>query len=102
MNQTDYMTVGTVRNGGSIKGNGKGVYSLIIRQDGSIQETGLLEADSISFICHGKGNVMYGVSEIKDFSGLNGSGGGVIAFIRNSDGTLSLLDRSISYGSSLI
>ena len=47
MNQTDYMTVGTVRNGGSIKGNGKGVYSLIIRQDGSIQETGLLEADSI-------------------------------------------------------
>lgn len=99
MNQTDYMTVGTVRNGGSIKGNGKGVYSLVIRQDGSIQETGLLEADSISFICHGNGNVMYGVSETKDFSGLNGSGGGVIAFIRNSDGTLSLLDRSISYGS---
>ena len=98
MSQNEYVYIGTVRNGGSIKGNGQGVYCLQELQDRSVVEKDLMKADSISFICKGNHNVLYGVSETKDFTGLNGSGGGVVCVRCNEDGSLSLLNSSISYG----
>ena len=98
MNSGKYMYVGTLFGKGSLSGKGQGVYCLDIT-DGTIQEKGFVKGNSLSYVCKGRNGVLYGVSEVKDFTGLNGSGGGVVALKTNPDGSLTMLNSSISYGS---
>ena len=99
MHQDKYMYVGTVRNGGSIKGNGEGIFCVFQSKDGTMEVKGLLKGNSLSCLCKGKGNMIYAVSETKDFNGLNGSGGGVVACSIQEDGSLKQISSSVSYGS---
>ncbi|MGM9941608.1 MAG: lactonase family protein [Bulleidia sp.] len=94
------MHVGSVgkKNRGSISGEGEGVSTIVI-EDGVIR-TSCIPANQVTMLGknHEKG-VLYGVSESRDFTGLNGSGGGVLAYRIREDGSLDLLNESISYGS---
>lgn len=97
------MYVGSVgnsgkKNKGSISGEGEGVSAVVI-EDGRIQSF-CIPANQVTMLTvnHAE-NVLYGVSESKDFTGLNGSGGGVVAYRICEDGSLELLNTSISYGS---
>lgn len=97
------MYVGSVgnsgkKNKGSISGEGEGVSAVVI-EDGRIQSF-CIPANQVTMLTvnHAE-NVLYGVSESKDFTGLNGSGGGVVAYRICEDGSLKLLNTSISYGS---
>lgn len=83
----------------SISGNGEGVYTL--EWDGkSLINKGVCYSDNAGIITiSNSGKYVYAANETKDFTGLNGSGGGVTAFKIEKDGMLCKINDSISYGS---
>lgn len=86
---------------GSISGNGEGAYSILLRDDYSMQLMGTVPVDNAGILCISSDRkYVYAANECKDFDrGLNGSGGGVTAFKVKEDGTLEKINDSISYGS---
>ncbi len=86
---------------GSITGEGEGVYVLEWDGKDTLQKIGAACSENAGIICLSKdGQFVYAANESKDFTGLNGSGGGVSAFRVTEGGkTLLPLNTSISYGS---
>lgn len=86
---------------GSIAGVGEGVYSLAVNDDLTLERRSVAPVDNAGIICASPdGRHLYGANETRDFSGLNGSGGGVTAFeIDEGPGDLRVLNDSLSYGS---
>ncbi len=83
----------------SISGSGEGIYTL--EWDGKkLSYKSVCYADNagIITISH-NAKYVYCANETKDFTGLNGSGGGVSAFEIKSNGDLSKINDSVSYGS---
>lgn len=85
-------TVGTSK--GSVTGNGEGIYTL---RDGNTNITNAYQTSMITLSKDRK--TLYALSESRDFGGLNGSGGGVLSFRIQKDGTLTQLNSTLSYGS---
>ncbi len=84
---------------GSISGHGEGIYTL--SWDGKQlhkQFTTYANQASVIYISRNK-NYLYAVNEVRNFTGLNGSGGGISAYAIQKDHTLHFLNASISYGS---
>ena len=85
---------------GSISGRGEGVYSLLLNEDGSLENKGVVYSDNAGIICmSNSGKYVYAANESRDFTGFNASGGGVTAMKINEDGVLEKINDSISYGS---
>lgn len=91
--------VGTVSGNGSVKGDGKGIYTLS-QSDGCLEIVDCLESDNSGIIKMSKdGKAIYAANESKSFGGINGSGGGITACRIMDDGRLEKINDSISYGS---
>ncbi len=91
--------VGTVSGNGSVKGNGKGIYTLS-QSDTCLQVVDCLEADNASVIkASADRKVIYAANESKNFGGINGAGGGITACRIMDDGRLEKINDSIAYGS---
>ena len=86
--------------GGSISGTGEGVYSIAVNDDLTLERLSTIPVDNAGIICASPdGRHLYGANETRDFSGLNGSGGGITAFeIDATTGELRILNDSLSYG----
>ena len=85
---------------GSISGRGEGVYSLLLNEDMSLDNLGVVYNDNAGIVCLShSGKYVYAANESRDFTGLNGSGGGVTSMRIREDGTLEKINDSISYGS---
>lgn len=88
------------KKGGSISGRGEGVYSLSLGEDFVLEKCGVVLSDNAGIICRSNsGKYIYAANESRDFTGFNGSGGGVTAMRIKEDGTLEKINDSISYGS---
>ena len=83
---------------GSLKGSGKGIT--VFSFDGEHLQK-LQEVEDVQpSILKVYGDRLYCTNEVKDFTGLNGSGGGVSAYaVNKTDGTIQKISQSISYGS---
>lgn len=95
-------SVGTPKKGpASVSGQGEGIYTLEIHDDLSMKVIDVLPADNAGIICMDpEGKYVYAANETKDFTGLNGSGGGVTACrIDPGNGKLTRINDNISYGS---
>ena len=93
-------TVGAPGNKASVSGSGEGVYTFVLDENMHVlrkdpvqicANAGIITADP-------KSQYLYAANETKDFTGLNGSGGGVSAFRIQENGTLEKVNDSISYG----
>ena len=82
----------------SVTGNGEGIYTLQMKQDCSLEKTGSVYSENSGIITVWNGKYLYAANEAKDFTGLNGSGGGVSAYRIEEDGSLTFLNNSVSYG----
>ncbi len=84
---------------GSLSGNGEGIYTLSF-ENNKLKKESVISSEQAGIIClNEKKTVLYAANEVKDFGGLNGSGGGVSAYRIQTDGTLTLINSSLSYGS---
>lgn len=97
-----YLYIGSIgsKNGvkGSLSGHGEGIYTIEWNET-SIQHIDTTHSNNAGIIClsHDK-RYLYCANEVKDFTGLNGSGGGITAY-KIVDNKLFKLNESISYGS---
>ena len=67
---------------GSISGRGEGVYSLLLNEDMSLDNLGVVYNDNAGIVCLShSGKYVYAANESRDFTGLNGSGGGVTSML---------------------
>jgi 6-phosphogluconolactonase len=82
----------------SVTGSGEGIYTLALSSDGVLSKIASIPGENAGIIAEWNGKYIYAANEVKDFTGLNGSGGGVSAYRIEEDGTLSFLNDSISYG----
>lgn len=82
----------------SVTGNGDGIYILKIDSECRLKKIACVPSENSGIITEWNGKYVYAANEVKDFTGLNGSGGGVSAYKIEEDGTLSFLNDSISYG----
>lgn len=82
----------------SVKGQGEGISTLRMDENGQLSRLFAMPSRN-SGIITSYGRFIYAANEEKDFGGLNGSGGGVSAYVRNEDGSLTFLNSSLSYGS---
>lgn len=83
---------------GSLNGKGEGIYGYSF--DGETLQTVSVTRGKQTTIVRIYGNHLYCTNESKDFTGLNGSGGGITCYeIQAPEGTLKKLNDSISYGS---
>lgn len=83
----------------SISGSGEGIYTLEWnKEELKFKSVCYTDNAGIITISH-NGKYVYCANETKDFTGLNGSGGGVTAFEVKSNGALSKINDSVSYGS---
>ena len=88
------------KKGGSISGRGEGVYSLCLKEDGTIENRGVVYNDNAGIVCMSHdGKYVYAANESRDFTGFNASGGGVTAMRIRDVGSLEKINDSISYGS---
>ena len=85
--------------GASVRGQGKGICTLTLNKDRKLTHLSDIECRNGGIITSFNDQFIYAANEVKDFGGLNGSGGGVSAYSVNEDGSLSFLNSSISYGS---
>ncbi len=85
--------------GASVRGQGKGICTLTLNKDRKLTHLSDIECRNGGIITSFNDQFIYAANEVKDFGGLNGSGGGVSAYSINQDGSLSFLNSSISYGS---
>lgn len=83
----------------SVSGQGEGIYSLLLSEDGSLTRISSIPSRNSGIITSYGNRYIYAANEEKDFGGLNGSGGGVSAYRIEADGSLTFLNSSISYGS---
>ena len=85
---------------GSVTGRGKGIYTVKENSDHSMTHIQTIPSDNAGIItASADGRFIYAANESKSFGGINGSGGGVSAYRILEDGTLSLINDSVSYGS---
>ena len=85
---------------GSVTGRGKGIYTVKENSDHSMTHIQTISSDNAGIItASADGRFIYAANESKSFGGINGSGGGVSAYRILEDGTLSLINDSVSYGS---
>lgn len=84
---------------GSITGNGEGIYTL--DWDGKKLKKVIVKAsNNASTITVSKvRKLLFAANEVRDFTGLNGSGGGVSAYRIQETGELSEINHCLSYGS---
>ena len=82
----------------SVSGQGEGISTLRMDENGQLSRLFTMPSRNSGIITF-FGKYIYAANEEKDFGGLNGSGGGVSAYVRNDDGSLSFLNSSLSYGS---
>lgn len=97
-----YLFVGSIGspNGvkGSLSGHGEGIYTVEYTEN-SINHIDTTISNNAGILClsHNK-QYLYCVNEVKDFTGLNGSGGGMVSY-KIINNKLVKLNDSISYGS---
>lgn len=82
----------------SVTGSGEGIYTLSMDSDCHLQKLASVPCENSGIITEWNRKYIYAANETKDFTGLNGSGGGVSACRIEEDGSLSFLNDSISYG----
>ncbi|MBR2810666.1 MAG: beta-propeller fold lactonase family protein [Solobacterium sp.] len=93
-----YLYVGSVNDGNaSVRGNGEGIYVIRVEDDLNMEVTDIRPAANAGILSE-FGNVIYAANEVRNFTGLPGSGGGVSAYAMEGD-HLKLLNCSLSYGS---
>ncbi len=85
---------------GSVSGRGEGVYSLFLNERNELENRGVVYNDNAGIICISNSRkYVYAANESRDFTGFNGSGGGVTAMRITEEGILEKINDSISYGS---
>ena len=103
MKNIQFIYAGTVNAGGSkgsasVTGSGDGICTLAMHPDGTLSFVSSIESANSGIITR-YGNCIYAANEVRDFTGLPGSGGGVSAYRIEENGHLCFLNSSISYGS---
>lgn len=87
------------RQNASVTGNGEGVYTLVF--DGKeLKKKFVSHADNASTLTVSDDQkTVYVANEVRNFTGLNGTGGGITSYRVLENGSLEKLSDSISYGS---
>lgn len=84
---------------GSIVGQGQGIYTILWNERKLEHEfTTKANQATVITLSHDK-KFLYAANEVRDFTGLNGSGGGITAYKIRDDYTLQQINSTISYGS---
>lgn len=103
MNRSTILYAGSISAGkgkpaASVIGSGEGIYTLKLDPDIQLLKLAGTACENSGIITEWNGKYLYAANETKDFTGLNGSGGGVSAFRIEADGSLTFLNDSVSYG----
>ena len=87
------------RQSASVTGDGEGVYTLEFNGK-ELKKKFVIKADNATTLTFSKDqNTVYIANEVRNFTGLNGSGGGITSYRVLDNGNLEKLNDSISYGS---